>query len=128
MNEQIQKAIMLEKRCFNMFTSMGWDTSFHLTTQLPNGTLFRPDITLSHNNEVVGCVEVKTTFNNDSRGTIHFVERVRFMLTEFKPTVFVFTNGYIFDLYLEGEYFDQLTFVPSPEDISLLLKSKRGDR
>ena len=126
MNEQLRKAIELEKRCFNMFTAMGWDTSTHMQTELSPNHYFRPDITLSHNNEIIGCVEVKTSFNNDSRTMQHFVERVRFMLTEFKPTVFIFTNGYIFDLYLEGDYFNQLTFVPSPEDIALFLNSKKG--
>ena len=125
MNEQMHRAMMLEKRCFDMFNAMGWDTTYNMEINLSNTSRFRPDITLSHNGEVVGCVEVKISYNNNSRETLRFIERVHFMLAKFKPTVFIFTNGYIFDLYLEGEYYEQLTFVPSPEDIKLLLKSKK---
>ena len=125
MNEQMRQAIELEERCLNMFKAMGWNIDNHLKAALPSGRSFTPDVTLAHDNEIMGCVEIKTSFNNDSRSTAMFLERVRFILEQFKPTVFIFTNGYIFDLYLEGDYFEQLTFVPSPDDITLLLKSKK---
>ncbi len=125
MNEHIQQAIMLEKRCYNMFQAMGWNTTHTMQTELPGGTLFRPDITLSSNGQIIGCVEVRTDYNSKNCNFLKIIERTNFILSHFKPTVFIFTNGYVFDLYLEGEYFDQLTFVPSPEDIDLLLRSKK---
>ncbi len=125
MDKQHITAITLEKRCIDMFAASNWDLNFNTKTKLPNGSYFRPDITLSYNNKIMGCVEVKTTYSNDTRSNIKFIEQVRFIITEFKPTVFIFTNGYIFDLYLEGEYFAQLSFVPSPEDIEILLKYRK---
>ena len=126
MNEHLRQAIMLEKRCYQMFQAMGWDTTHTMETELPGGTRFRPDITLSCDNQIVGCVEVKTSYNTERCNILHIVERTNFIISRFQPTVFIFTNGYVFDLYLEGEYYDQLTFVPSPEDIELLLRSKKG--
>ena len=126
MNEHIQRIMLLEKRCYQMFQAMGWNTEKTMETTLSPGHYFRPDITLSANDQIMGCVEVKTNLGGDRANLLRIVERTEFILNRFKPKVFIFTNGYVFDLYLEGEYFGQLTVVPSPEDIELLLRSKKG--
>lgn len=120
----MRQAMMLEQRCINMFKAMGWETTNTMRTDFPKGANIQPDITLSSNNRVVGCVEVMLNYKKSN--LLKNIERANFIQSRFKPTFFIFTNGYVFDLYLEGEYFDQLTFIPSPEDIDLLLRSKKG--
>ena len=43
MNEHLRQAIMLEKRCYQMFQAMGWDMTHTMETKLPGGTLNKTD-------------------------------------------------------------------------------------
>lgn len=118
---------LLEKRCLNMFQVAGWDTSYNMTVEISKNHHFRPDITLSYDNNIWGYVETSILLDNDHRSVLRFIERTDFIINKFNPTVFILTNGYIFELYLDGEYFDQISYIPSPEDIKLLLKSKKEE-
>ena len=146
----------LEEYCFDIFTRVGWDTkrtshSFdesmlfgefsdsELTSigfDMPSrrrlrivqrGKAYRcyltPDIALFSNNKLVGCVEVWSGVQNYTVKTPE-----KWFLLSYRPDIFfIYTNGYIFNIYARGQFCGSLTMPPSPKDIESINSLLEGD-
>ena len=103
-------------KCRSIFENLGWDVS---QEEKVEGCPYRFDLVLRHSDKVYGFVEVIDKGELKAKA-----ERVLAILNsyiaEYKPLIFVITNGYSFDVYHKGEFYGSLTVPPTPEDVDLL--------
>lgn len=105
----------MEEKCFELFSRLGWDVSY------PNPGCADPgyDLALNHNDELYGAV-LAIKFD-DLKKRAKLVELILDrVVSDWKPRIFVITNGFAFDVYLLGTFFGTLTVPPTPEDIDIL--------
>lgn len=108
--------LQVMQKCLTVFENLGWSVG---QEEKVEGYPYRFDIVLRHNEKIYGFVEVvaKETLKQKAE----FIDKVLGeFIQEYKPMVFIITNGFAFDVYHFGEFYGSLTVPPTPEDVDIL--------
>lgn len=99
----------LEKYIMQAFEEQGWDCKASSERiVISEGKYFAPDITLMKNGEILGFVECYITRNSASILSKK-QEQIMFILEQYRPQIFILTNGISFETYFDCKYAGTMT-------------------
>lgn len=99
-----------------VFQNLGWDVGMEEKIE---GYNYRFDLILRRNDKVYGFVEVVDRDNLTAKAK-EIQNILATFIKEYKPLVFVITNGFSYDIYHLGEFYGSLSVPPTPDDVDLL--------
>ncbi len=96
---------LLEARMCEQFSKYGWDCNkINKKIEISPNSFFYPDITLSKDNHVYGFVDCYL-----GSITKRKLETVIFILEQYKPELFILTNGISYEVYFDCKYVGTMT-------------------
>lgn len=104
-------------KCWSIFRNLGWEVS---REERIAGTDYRHDLVLRHHDKLYGFVEV-VCGNNLAQKAVALCNLIDGDIKENKTPIFVITNGFVYDLYVMGDFFGTLSVPPTPANIDVLL-------
>lgn len=96
--------------CLSLFTNLGWNVKREETID-HNGTPLKMDLSLYDGNTLDGYVEIVTYMTPSA--LITKKKAINIILSEYKPTVFILTNGMTFDVFYNGLWGGTVSSPPS---------------
>ena len=90
---------LLEKKVLEMFSQQGWDCNFEQKMIEMPGRMFVPDITLMKDGQIHGFVEcISGNVTHKKR------EQVLHIISEYKPKLFILTDGISYEVYINSKF------------------------
>ena len=102
--------VELEKQIRQKFIDAGWDAIEDYGTKA-----YRPDITLSYQQKVMGYVEVICYREGNEKFLLKKLEQAKQYINIAKPIIFIVTDGNKYHVSIKGGPFEVIHFPPGPE-------------
>ncbi len=109
MDDRLKQGLEHEKRIADLFTKAGWDCDL----SHPNNQF---DITLKKDGKIYGYVD--TYLGCNPKTLDRLARRVKTILDEIKPELYILTDGYSYEIYINGRYFITTNVIMEYDDYS----------